>query len=340
MRSQSLPNGKLPVQLMRELLGKLSIEDTTVKVGPSPGEDAAVIDRGSDYLILAADPITFSPKRIGWYSVQVNANDIAAMGGTPQFFLSTILLPSGEANEETVNQIITEIAQACRELGCLAVGGHTEVTSAVSVPVVSGAMVGVVSKDKLLTSAGAKPGDMVVLTKGIAIEATAILAQEQSQKIRKSLGDEVWEKALKFLDNPGLSVLPESQAAVNAGNVTAMHDVTEGGIATALWELAEASNVGLVVMESEIPRFWEAIKIAELFKMNLLGALGSGAMLITIPESSTSHLLATLKETGNEGYVIGRVVQHDQGIHIIRGSEQVPLPRFEKDEVLRVLDQS
>ncbi len=337
MRSRSLPDGKLPVKLLRELLKKLSIEDASVKVGPSPGEDAAVIDRGSEYLILAADPITFSPKRIGWYSVQVNANDIAAMGGTPQYFLSTILLPSGEATEEVVQQIMTEVAQACRELGCLAVGGHTEVTSAVSFPVVAGAMVGVVSKDKLLTSAGAEPGDMVVLTKGIAVEATAILAQERSTEIRRSLGDEVWERALRFLEDPGLSVIPESRAAVDAGGVTAMHDVTEGGVATALWELAEASGVGLVVMESEIPRFWESMKLAELFEMNLLGAIGSGAMLITAPEAATSHLLEALQETGTESHVIGRVVNRDQGIHLLRGGEQAPLPRFETDEVVRVL---
>lgn len=332
-----LPDGKLPVQLLRELLARLAIDDVRVKVGPAVGEDAAAIDRGDHYLLLAADPITFLPERIGWYSVQVNANDIAAMGGKPQYFLSTVLLPSGEATEEMARGILNDIASACRELGCLAVGGHTEVTSGVDRPIVAGAMVGEVEKDKLLTSGGAKPGDMVLLTKGIAIEATAILAQERAAEIRESFGREFQEKAARFLEDPGISVVPASVAAVEAGGITAMHDVTEGGLATALWEVAEASRVGMVVSESEIPRFWESTRIAERFQMNLLGAIGSGALVLTAPEKETERILSVMNETKCETFVIGRVVGADQGVHLLRGTERVELPRFSTDEVARIL---
>ncbi len=332
-----LPDGKLPVQLLRELLARLAIDDIRVKVGPAVGEDAAAIDRGDHYLLLAANPITFLPERIGWYSVQVNANDIAAMGGKPQYFLSTVLLPSGEATEEMAREVLSDIASACREIGCLAVGGHTEVTSGVDRPIVAGAMVGEVEKDKLLTSGGAHPGDMVLLTKGIAIEATAILAQERAAEIRESFGEEFQNKAARFLEDPGISVVPASAVAVDAGGITSMHDVTEGGLATALWEVAEASGVGMVVSETEIPRFWESTRIAERFQLNLLGAIGSGALVLTAPENETERILATMNDKDCETFVIGRIVGPDQGVQLLRGTERVELPRFTTDEVARVL---
>jgi len=199
--------------------------------------------------------------------------------------------------------------------------------------------VGEVEKDKLLTSAGAQPGDMVLVTKGIAIEATAILAQERARELRESFGAEFQQKAAAFLTDPGLSVVPASVAAVEAGGVTTMHDVTEGGIAGALWEVAEASNVGMVVIESEIPRFWESTKIAERFQMDLLGAIGSGALVLTAPEPATESLIAAMGEKGTDAFVIGRVVSKDQGVLMVRGKERLPLPRFTTDEVGRVLSQ-
>ena len=333
----SLPDGKLPNKLLKELLSRLSFDDVSLKVGPAPGEDAAAIDRGDHYLLLAADPITFLPKRIGWYAVQVNANDIAAMGGTPQYFLSTILLPSGKATDEMVREILTDIASACREIGCLAVGGHTEVTGGIDRPIVAGAMVGEVERERLITSSGAHPGDMLLVTKGIAIEATAILAEERADEIRAEFGEAFLDKASRFLDDPGLSVVPDARAAADAGGVTAMHDVTEGGVATALWEMADASGVGLVVSESEIPRFWESSQLAERFRFNLLGAIGSGALVLTVGEQDTEGVLESLEEQGVEAFVIGRAVERDHGVKMLRGQERVELPRFVTDEISRVL---
>ena len=333
----SLPDGKLPSKLLQELLSKLSFDDDSVKVGPAPGEDAAAIDRGDHYLLLAADPITFLPKRIGWYAVQVNANDIAAMGGTPKYFLSTILLPSGKATDDMVREILTDIATACRELGCLAVGGHTEVTVGIDRPIVAGAMVGEVERERLITSGGARPGNMLLVTKGVAIEATAILAEERSDEIRDEFGEAFLDKAARFLDDPGLSVVPDARAAADAGGVTAMHDVTEGGVATALWEMADASGVGLAVIESEIPRFWESSQLAERFRFDLLGAIGSGALVLTVSEPDTESVLESLEEQGVEAFVIGRVVERDQGVKLLRGQERLELPRFDTDEISRVL---
>jgi hydrogenase maturation factor len=332
-----LPLGKLKPHLLKDLLKRYAVEDERVRVGPLFGEDAAAIDLGDRYLLLAADPITFTPERIGWYAVHVNANDIAAMGGTPQYFLSTILLPEEGATDRTVDRMFADITAACREVGCTPVGGHTEITYGLDRPIVAGAIVGEVDKDRLVTSSGAQPGDMLILTRGIAIEATAILAREKVDDVVRELGRDFQEKASRFLEDPGLSVLAASQVACRDGKVHALHDPTEGGIANALWELAEASEVGLVVSETEIPHYWESTRLAELFDINLLGAIASGALLIVCALSDTSQILENLSEAEIDAQVIGRIVEKEQGVKLLRGQQTVELQRFEADEVTKVL---
>jgi hydrogenase maturation factor len=332
-----LPLGKLKPQLLREFLSRHAVADPRVLVGPQIGEDAAVIDIGDRYLLLASDPITFTPDRIGWYAVQVNANDIAAMGGRPLYFLSTLLLPEDRMTAVEAEAIFADVAGACRELGCTPVGGHTEITSGIDRPILSGTMVGEVARDRLVTSSGAQAGDMLVLARGIAIEATAILAREKAEEVRNALGVDFQRKALRFLEDPGLSVVGASRAACAASGVHAMHDPTEGGIANALWELAEASEVGLVVSETEIPRYWESNELAKLFDFDLLGAIASGALLIATEEKKTSSVLDYLTEAGIEANVIGRVVNRETGVNLMRGEQTIPLPRFDADELSRVL---
>ena len=332
-----LPLGKLNPQLLRDFLTRHGVSDPRVLVGPQIGEDAAAVDLGDRYLLLASDPITFTPERIGWYAVQVNANNIAAMGGTPLYFLSTVLLPEQATTPEMAERIFADVAEACREIGCTPVGGHTEITSGVDKPILSGTMVGEVERDRLVTSSGAQKGDMLILTKGIAIEATAILAREKSDEIVGSLGADFLKKSVAFLEVPGLSVLPAARAACSVPGVHAMHDPTEGGIANALWELAEASEVGLIVSETEIPRYWESTELAKLFGIDLLGAIASGALLLTTEEKKTPAVLQSLKDAGVEANVIGRVTEREKGIKLLRGDRPVNLPRFDADELTRVL---
>jgi hydrogenase maturation factor len=335
--SEFLPLGKLKPHLLKDFLTRYGVSDPRVLVGPQVGEDAAAVDLGDRYLLLASDPITFTPERIGWYAVQVNANDIAAMGGRPLYFLSIVLLPERAATAETAERIFADVAEACRELGCTPVGGHTEITYGIDRPIMAGTMVGEVERDRLVTSSGARSGDMLILTRGIAIEATAILAREKSEEVVAALGSEFQEKAVRFLEDPGLSVVEASRAACAATGVHAMHDPTEGGIANALWELAEASEVGLVVSETEIPRYWESSELAKLFELNLLGAIASGALLIATAEKGTPAVLESLSQAGIEANVIGRVVDRENGVKLMRGEETFDLPRFDADELTRVL---
>ncbi len=332
-----LPLGKLKPDLLRDFISRFTLADPRILVGPRVGEDAAAVELGDRVLLLTADPITFTPERVGWYAVQVNANDIACMGGTPLFFLSTLLLPQNRTDPQLVESIFSDVSQACREIGCLPVGGHTEITYGLDRPILAGAMIGEVARDRLVTSAGARPGDLIILTKGIAIEATALLAREKASEVAAALGADVQAKAAAFLENPGLSVLPASRAACATGVVHALHDPTEGGVATGLWELAEASEVGLVVSESEIPRYWESTRLAEHFGLDLLGTLASGALLIAVAEPDTAGVLSSLKEAGVTANVIGRVTERRQGVKLLRGRESVDLPRFDADEITKVL---
>jgi hydrogenase maturation factor len=199
-------------------------------------------------------------------------------------------------------------------------------------------MVGEAAKDRLVTSSGAQPGDMLILTRGIAIEATAILAREKADEVTAEFGEDFQKTASGFLEDPGISVVSASRIACSHGTVHALHDPTEGGLANALWELAEASDVGLVVVESEIPRYWESTRLAGLFGIDLLGAIASGALLISVVESETSQILESLSGEGMDAQVIGRVTEKNQGVKLLRGEQhKVGLPRFEADEITRVL---
>src|SRR5512136_3108998 len=169
--------GKPPLAVLERLFRQCGVRDPRVIVGPRVGEDAAVVDLGDRYLVAKVDPITFVAEEIGWYAVHVNANDLAVRGAKPAWFLMTLLLPEAQAEESLLADIFTQVRDACGAVGASLVGGHTEVTSGLDRPILAGTMLGEVEKDRLVTTAGARVGDTVLLSKGIAIEGTSILAR-------------------------------------------------------------------------------------------------------------------------------------------------------------------
>jgi hydrogenase expression/formation protein HypE len=244
--------GKLPMGLLHELLERYTGEDERLVVGPQVGEDAAVLDMGERYLVVKSDPITFATDEIGWYVVHVNANDIATMGGTPKWLLVTLLLPENRTDWAMAEGIFSQTSRACEELGIVLCGGHTEITYGLDRPIAVGLMLGEVERDGLVRTAGAQEGDGVILTKGIAIEGTAVLAKELGDKLRPKVGAELVARGRRFLEEPGISVLKDAKIVQHAGHPHAMHDPTEGGLATGLWELAHASGKGIVVDLSQV----------------------------------------------------------------------------------------
>ena len=334
-----LPVGKPRPDLLKRLLEAIPQEDPRVVVGPKIGEDAAVIDLGDRYLIWTTDPITFATDQIGWYGVQVNANDLAVRGARPLWFTMVLLLPEGKATEALVEGVFAQVVEACRLIGATLVGGHTEVTAELPRPIFIGGMLGEVSKEALVTTSGAEVGDLVLLTKGIAIEGTAILAREREEALRAmGVSRELLERAKGFLRRPGISVLKEALLAVDRAKVSSMHDPTEGGLSSGLYELAEASGVGLRVFKDRIPILPESERLLRAFDLDPLGTIASGALLLTAKPEEAERLLHRYAQEGVLAMVIGEVVGRGYGVTMVEGTKEVPFPRFERDEIARLLE--
>ena len=287
------PLGKLPHDVMASLLGNLTQADERVVLGPGIGLDCAVIDFGDTFLVAKSDPITFTADEIGTYVVQINANDIATTGAVPRWFLATLLLPPG-TDKQTVQSIFDQIQSACRALNAQLVGGHTEITAGLERPIVSGTMFGEVKKENLITPQGASAGDVILLSKGIPIEAASILARD-FKHLLSSVNQEIIQRASNYLHDPGISIVAEAMIAANTGGVTAMHDPTEGGLASALWELSDAAQVGILVEEAAIPVLDAAGEICSALGISPLEAISSGALLLTVRKSQAKNVIRQIE---------------------------------------------
>jgi hydrogenase expression/formation protein HypE len=334
-----LPMGKLPAELLQSVLDKHASRDARVVVGPRVGEDAAVIDLGDRYLVVTADPITFATDELGWYALHVNANDIVVRGATPRWFLATLLLPAGRTDDESVRALFGQLAEACAELEVALVGGHTEITNAVDRPLVAGTMLGEVAKDKLVTTAGARVGDAIVLTKGVPLEGAAIIAREKEAELRaRGIPAAAIRRARALLRTPGISVRPEAEIACELASVHAMHDPTEGGIATALHELATAAGVGLRIARDRIMVLPEGRALCEAFGLDPLGTIASGALLLTLAPAEAGIVIHALAREAIDCHFIGQVVPAEQGVTLVDGARQWPLPVFPRDEIARLFE--
>jgi hydrogenase maturation factor len=334
-----LPVGKLPADILARLLAGAGPADPRVLVGPGVGMDCAVIDLGGDRCLVAkADPITFASDAIGWYAVHVNANDIATTGAEPRWFLATLLLPEAGSDAALAESLFLQIREACREVGAELVGGHTEVTHGLHRPVVAGAMLGEVPRARLVLPSGARAGDALILTKRLAVEATSILAREKAQALEGRVDPELLARARGFLRDPGISVLREARAALAAGRVHAMHDPTEGGLATGLHELADAAGVGIEIDAPDVPVYAETQRLCDAFGLDPWGVIASGSLLLAVPDEDAPAVLTGIAAAGIEAHRIGRVTQAGRGVVARDASGPRPLPRPARDELARVFE--
>ncbi|MCY3692640.1 MAG: AIR synthase family protein [Chloroflexota bacterium] len=332
--------GKLPPDLLAELLPNAGTHDSRVLVGPAVGEDCAVVEMGDRLLVAKSDPITFAAERVGWYAVQVNANDIACAGAEPKWFLPTLLLPA-HFTPDDVRAIFLDISNACSELGAAIIGGHSEVTLGIDRPIVAGTMLGeLLNREQLVTTAGARDGDSVILSTGVAIEGTAILATECAEELRQAGVDTTTiERAAGYLHEPGISVVKAAQALCGSVDVHSLHDITEGGIVTALREVATASNLGVVFEAESTPVLPECAAICEALGVNPIGLLGSGALLATMPAIDAPRALRALDSVGVNGWEIGQMIEEADGMWLIDRTGEHMLPEFIRDELARYLDE-
>ena len=334
-----LAAGKLPPGLLKELLGTIPPADSSVVVGSGVGEDAAVIDNGaSGLLVVKSDPITFAASDMGRYLLAVNGNDLATMGAEPKWLLVTALLPEG-IEAQDVRGLFRSVTAACTEYGVALVGGHTEVTLGLDRPIVSGCLLGTVQRDSLVRTAGARVGDAILLTAGAAIEGTAILASEHGNLLReRGVPAEVIASARQWTTDPGISVLPASRALRASATVHSMHDPTEGGVVTALHEVAEAAGVGLCVELDSMTVLPETKIICDALGLDPLGLLASGALLATVPQSDVIAALRALQDSGVPSQRIGEAVPAPEGRNFVQDGSPLPLPVFPRDELARFLE--
>jgi hydrogenase expression/formation protein HypE len=339
-QARVLPAGKLPPELLARMLARAPITDERVVVRPGPGLDCAVIDLagpgqapGDRLLVLKSDPITFATDEIGWYLVQVNANDLATTGATPRWLLLTMLLPERATTPERVEAWAEQVYAACRGLGISVVGGHTEITFGLERPILVGTLVGEVERGRLVTASGARPGDRVLLTKGVPIEGTALAAREFAGRLRGALSAAEVAEAQAYLTRPGISVVREAEIAMRAGRVTAMHDPTEGGLAGALWELAEACGHRLEIETGRVPVPPLAGRVCAALGLDPLRTIASGALLLTAGAEDAAAILAALEADGIACAEIGRVTAGAAEVVTPNGER---LERPARDEIARL----
>ncbi len=324
-----METGKLPSELLDKYIFKKAefggIKRKEVRVRPSVGEDCAVLDIGSELLILSTDPITGACENIGRLLVNINANDIYSSGCEPIGLLITLLLPP-DFTEEALSALSSELFSETEKAGLEILGGHTEITDAVNRPVVSATVVGKSLNRKYVKTGGAEVGQDVIMTKYAALEGTSILAADNEEKLLKILPAEIIEKAKGF--SRLLSVKKEGLTAPKYG-ATSMHDVTEGGILGACYETAEGSGVGITVYADKIPVLEETNIICRLFGVNPLRLISSGSMLITSYKGE--ELVRALKAEGINSAIIGKITEKDKFV-IYNGKKEV-LGEPEADQI-------
>jgi len=329
-----LLTGKLPLRILAGVLRWRGTVDPRVVVGPAFGQDAAVIDLGTQCLVLKSDPVTFTVDEIGWYVVHVNANDVAVMGARPAWFQSTIIVPPG-TSATVVRGIARDIHRSARALGIAITGGHTEVSPAVRQPIVAGDMQGIAPRRRIVRSDGARAGDALLLTKAAGIEGTSIVARGFVREARRVLGVRGQAEAARFHHRPGISVVREALLAAESG-VSAMHDPTEGGVAAGLYEMATASRHRFVVDLDQIPVLPHTERLCAHFGLRPLGLIGSGALLLAVPERRVTDLIGALRRRRIPVARIGRVAG-GRGVEARRDGKRVRFEWSERDELTKLL---
>ena len=338
------PVGKLKHDFLAKMLdyfiADLEIHDDRVIMGSKIGEDAAVIDIGDKYLIAKTDPITFVTDEIGYYAVNVNVNDVVCTGAEPKWFQSTILLPEKNTTVQSIKGIFQSIHDTCKSMDITVIGGHTEVTPQLNRPIVIGSLLGEVKKEKLVLTSGAKPGDAIILTKGIFIEGTAIIAREKENDLLKKGYDLSFiDKCKNYLFKPGISVFKEALLANKSFEINSFHDPTEGGLSCGIAEIAIASETGVLIEEEKINVLPEPLELSKNYNLNPMGTISSGSLLITLRDENeeSSKLIEILSKNNILAEKIGKIVDKKEGLKIKRKDGTIkPLKYSETDEITKI----
>jgi len=338
--------GKLaPDKLQALVLGRFAHRRRDVLVPARVGEDCAVIDFGAEVCVMSTDPITGAASGAGRLAVHVSCNDVAANGATPIGVQVVLLLPE-DTPESDIAKLMDEVESGCRELDIEVLGGHTEITTRVASPVIVTTAIGRAARDKYVTSSGCRPGDAVVVTKGLGMEGSAILAADWAEAIKKGAvaqalpacrSDEQMEQLLQTARSFSmeLSAVRAGVAAADFG-VSAMHDITEGGLYGGLYEMGRASGVSFRILADQTPVYPATAFICSALQLDPLCLISSGSMLIACADGP--GLVAHLSKAGVPAAIIGTAVHpNTNSVLVTANGEQTPLPVPTEDELWRFL---
>ena len=324
--------GKIPNDILKSVvINKIKNKREEIILRPRIGEDCSIADFDGNLIALSSDPITGTPEDIGHLAVHISCNDIASCGAEPVGILVTLLLPVGTTKED-LEFIMAQICKEADSINVDIMGGHTEITTAVSRNVAICTSIGKVQKGSIVQTSGAKPGDYVVITKSAGLEGTAIIAKAKEKELIAALGQRTVENAKSFINS--ISVVKEGMIAAQFG-VNAMHDVTEGGVLGAVWEIAEASGTGVTVQRDDVPVAPETKAICDYFGIDPLKLISSGSMAISCEDGP--GLVEAMEKNGIKAAIIGRITAGDEKKVIFEGREYV-LNQPDTDELYRVVE--
>ncbi len=324
--------GKLKASDLEKLIFKnIKHRRSEILTDPKIGGDCAVLDFGDKVAYISSDPITGATEELGKLAVNINCNDIATAGIEPVGLMLTILAPEGTKAED-IERVVADAHAECEKLNVSIMGGHTEITKVVNRMVVSVTAIGIGKKDEYTKRGKVKPGDCLILTKGAGIEGTGIIAYEKSEEIRKNLGEQTLKDAKNMLDK--ISVVREGIIA--SPYVKGMHDVTEGGILGAVWEVSEFYGLGSEIYREKIEIADCTRAICDHFNINPLKLISSGSMLLTADPLKGSEIVEILKSEGIESQIIGKFIK-DNSKSIISGNFVEEISEPESDELYKVV---
>lgn len=323
--------GKLQWKDLNKIINdNRGINRDEIRIRSGIGEDCSVVNFGEDECILSTDPITGAEENIGKLAVHINCNDIASCGGEPLGLLVTILVPPS-CELSHIENIMKEINEETKKLNIEILGGHTEVTDAVNKIIVSCTAVGKAKEGKAVATKGAKIGDDIIVTKKLCLEGTSILVNDYYKKAKEILSIGEIEKAKKYIDE--ISVVEEGRIGGEFGT-NSMHDITEGGLLGALWEVAEASGVGFKVYKDNMPITNITTKLCKSFNIDPLRFISSGSMLITCKDGE--RLVESLKKNQIEASIIGSIIS--EGKILVENDQEKTVYPCEIDELFKKID--
>lgn len=326
--------GKLDNHLLsKAVINKIKCKRPEVLVHAGVGEDCATIDFGEYECVMSTDPITASVNDIGRLCIHISANDIASNGIEPIGILLAVMLPEG-TTEEDVEHIMQQAAEAAMECNIEIIGGHTEITTAVNRPVIVSTAVGRGRRRQSASATEIKPGDSIIMTKTAGIEGTGIIAKDYGEELQNVLSDEELDYAISLLSR--VSVVKEGIIAGRIGT-HGMHDITEGGILGAIWEMCSIAGMGAHISKDAIPVEAVTRKICAHFAINMLRLISSGSMLIIAEESKREEIIRQLEAAGVPAKEIGRIVPKSEGLYLFEGDSKREILPPGPDELYKIV---